>query len=228
MITFSKRLFPRLLLCLLCAAPACLAQGELYSDADIGIQLGQARRDHGLSLTFQAGMGNTFFAPGFAYEHFFDEGMTMVHIPFNVWWSPEEPEHKVYDASNLLFGTGCFFRRLVFDVASSPFYGVGMRIWHITSTYERRPSAVSVEKFEFSYLNFIPVVTGGWTHRLTANWSVTGSVEVGWLFSSYDEHGNLKEDPATGMPPSTDPQGDPPWSESGFHWTVEVAGSYLF
>ena len=223
---FSGRLL--LLAALLCAAPAVHAQGELYSDADIGIELGQARRDHGITLTLQGGMGNSLIAPGFAYEHFFDGGKTVFHVPFNVWWTATEPGHKAQDVSNLLFGTGGIFRRLVWDVNSSPFYGAGMRVWWINSSYERRTSSKTAQEFEFVFFDFVPVATGGYTHRITSNWSVTGAVELGWLFSSYDPHSNQKEDPSTGDPPSTDPAGDPAWSESSFYWTIELSGSYLW
>ena len=228
----SKMSFHRRLLLfatlLLSAAPLSHAQGELYSDADIGIELGQARRDHGITFALQGGMGNSLIAPGFAYEHFFDGGKTVMHVPFNIWWTPTEPGGKAYEVSNLMSGTGGVFRRLVWDVASSPFYGAGMRVWMIHSTYERHPSSRSVQEFEFDFFDFVPLATGGYTHRITSNWSVTGAVELGWLFSSYDDHANQKEDPSTGDPPSTDPSGDPPWSESGFYWTIELSGSYLW
>lgn len=213
---------------LLLSAPLAFAQGELYSDADIGIELGQATRTHGLTLAVQGGMGNTFVAPGFAYERFFDNGKTMVHIPVNFWIDATSPERKAYDVLNVLYGSGLIFRWLPGDVASSPFYGIGMRFWRIISTYERRAGGSKPIQFEFRYMDFIPVATGGYTHRLTSNWSVTGAVELGVLFSSYDSHSNEKEDPSTGNPPSTDPRGDPPWTETGFHWTVELSGSYLF
>lgn len=225
------RNFPRPLLfvlLLLCAPAVSLAQGELFSDADIGIELGQARRAHGLSVTLQGGMGNALVAPGFAYEHFLEDGKTMIHMPFNVWWSGAEPGGEACEVSNVLVGAGAIFRRLVWDVTSSPFYGGGMRAWRIYSSYERKTSSTERQEFEFAFFDFVALATGGYTHRITSNWSVTGAVELGWLFTSYDEHANRKEDPSTGNPPSTDPFGDPEWSESGFYWTAELSASYLF
>lgn len=216
------------------------AAKEYVSAKEFGRKLGRAKKDNMIEAGFSGGLANKLWAYDIAYTRVVFDGVAAVTFPITVWQTKDLPEsttdQNMRDGKNLLIGVGAKVRYFHNQIDEGLFYGLGGKIFHIITEYERQKQGTNVwYSNKFSYQNFIPTSEVGYLYKFMPEFGVLASAELGVKFSTYDELNNdLGGDNAIGSSTVKNPKGDPgrtPVFGDGSQWwyyTINVNLVYAF
>ena len=216
---------------------------EFVNAKDFGRKLGRAKKDNMIEAGFSGGLANKLWAYDIAYTRVVFDGVAAVTFPITVWQTKDLPEsttdQNMRDGKNLLIGVGAKVRYFHNQIDEGLFYGLGGKIFHIITEYERQKQGTNVwYSNKFSYQNFIPTSEVGYLYKFMPEFGVLASAELGVKFSTYDELNNeVGGEQAKGPEATTadkNPKGDPgrtPVFGDGSQWwyyTINVNLLYAF
>lgn len=217
---FIKSLISAILLTAIVSTNS-FAAGKYVKPQEFGQKLGRAKKDHHLEANLFGGFANKFIGYSIAYGYIVSDGLGEVNIPITYMPKSEQPNTT---NKGVIWGSEPFeqtlmsiaikYRKFRDQIDEGLFYGGGLRVWHITDSYQRLINGTPKD-YEDNFQVWNPLAEVGFTHKLSTDMGINTSLEFGGSFSTFPN-------------PPNDPGRESVWSITGVYYSLNLGVFYAF